>query len=63
MVHRIKLAWYRPGGEVSDRQWRDVVGILAVQREEIDREDLEGTARELELADLLRLALEEAGDE
>lgn len=58
-----KLAWYRPGGEVSDRQWRDVVGILAVQREEIDREDLEGTARELELADLLRLALEEAGDE
>ncbi len=58
-----KLAWYRAGGEVSDRQWRDVVGILAVQREEIDREDLEGTARELELADLLRLALEEAGDE
>lgn len=23
-----KLNWYRLGGEVSDRQWRDVAGIF-----------------------------------
>lgn len=58
-----KLAWYRAGGGVSDRQWRDVVGILAVQRERIDRADLERAATELGLADLLTRALREAGDE
>jgi hypothetical protein len=26
-----KLRWYRLGGEVSDRQWRDIAGIVRVQ--------------------------------
>jgi hypothetical protein len=26
-----KLAWYKLGGEVSDRQWQDVLGIMRVQ--------------------------------
>jgi hypothetical protein len=56
-----KLAWYRAGGGVSDRQWRDVVGILATQAQQIDRADLEGAAAELGLGDLLAGALEEAG--
>ena len=32
----MKLAWYQMGGEVSERQWNDVRGIAAVQRERLD---------------------------
>lgn len=31
-----KLEWYRRGGEQSDRQWRDVRAIAAVQGEALD---------------------------
>ncbi len=56
-----KLEWYRLGNETSERQWRDAIGVLQVQREALDRGYLAQWARELGLEDLLARALREAG--
>jgi hypothetical protein len=56
-----KLDWYRKGGEVSDRQWRDVLGVLKVQADALDRVYLRDWAARLNLTDLLRRAGEDAG--
>lgn len=48
-----KLEWYRLGGEVSERQWRDVLGIIKTQEDRLDREYLTRWADELNIQDLL----------
>ena len=57
-----KLLWYRQGGEISERQWNDVRGVLRVKGEGIDRRYLERWARELGIAELLDRALDESAD-
>jgi hypothetical protein len=52
-----KLEWYRLGGGVSDRQWRDVVSVLRVQQGRLDLEYLASWAAQLGVGDLLRRAL------
>lgn len=54
-----KLRWYRLGGEVSDRQWRDVAAIVRVQGARLDREYLRDGAGILGVSDLLERALAE----
>jgi hypothetical protein len=56
-----KLAWFRDGGGVSEKQWRDVCGVLKVQRERIDRAYLRTWAVELRVSELLERVLIEAG--
>jgi hypothetical protein len=56
-----KLEWYRLGGEVSDRQWRDILGVLKTRTGELDLVYLHKWAGELEVPDLLARALDEAG--
>ena len=55
-----KLDWYRRGGRVSDRQWRDVLGVLKVQAGALDLAHLRHWAERLGLADLLEQALAES---
>ncbi|MCE7873310.1 hypothetical protein DYH09_23445 [bacterium CPR1] len=55
-----KLRWYRMGGEVSDRQWRDILGILLVQAESLDPAYLEHWAERLGVLDLLEKARQQA---
>jgi len=56
-----KLVWYRKGGEVSDRQWRDVLGVVKAQGARLERKYLAEWGRELGVLDLLRRTLAEAG--
>jgi hypothetical protein len=48
-----KLEWYRLGGEVSERQWRDVLSIISVQAERLDEVYLRQQADALGVVDLL----------
>lgn len=52
-----KLRWYRDGGEVSQRQWQDVVDVVQVQADRLDAEYLRQTAGTLGVADLLHTAM------
>jgi len=53
-----KLRWYRMGNEVSDRQWRDILGIVLVQDTALDLAYLRRAADVLKVSDLLARALE-----
>lgn len=54
-----KLEWFRKGGETSERQWWDIVGVLRVNPD-IDRDYLERWAASLAVGDLLARALADA---
>ena len=52
-----KLRWYRQGGETSDRQWRDVLGLLLVQGPALDGKYLRDQAARVGLSDLVARAV------
>ena len=58
-----KLLWYREGGMVSDRQWRDVVRVLAVSGSVLDGSYLDAWATRLGLVELLARARKQRDDE
>lgn len=52
-----KLDWFRLGGEVSERQWRDILGILKTQQGHLDIPYLLDWSQHLQLSDLFNKAL------
>ena len=57
-----KLEWFEMGNRVSQRQWRDVIGVMKVQGGTLDRAYMERWAQEIGVLDLLNEALAEAED-
>lgn len=55
-----KLEWYRRGGEKSERQWLDVIGVMKVQAGNLDWEYMMRWAPEIGVADLLERARHES---
>lgn len=55
-----KLAWYRKGGEVSERQWLDVVGVLRIQGDRLDLAYVRRWAATVGVLDLAERALIDA---
>lgn len=53
-----KLEWFRAGGETSERQWRDILGVVDIQSDRLDFEYLQDWAEKLGLQDLLQRALQ-----
>ena len=56
-----KLRWYRESGETSERQWRDLVGVLASPGLRLDEAYLDAVAGREALAALLSRACQDAG--
>jgi len=56
----VKLEWYRMGGEASERQWRDVLGVLKTRAGELDLNYLQQWADELKIDDLFERAMRES---
>ena len=55
-----KLRWYEAGQRISERQWRDVLGVLKVRADALDEGYLRQQATDADLGDLLQQALDDA---
>jgi hypothetical protein len=56
-----KLVWYKLGNEISERQWRDVLGIMKVQGAALDENYLDTWADAIDVVALLKRARQESG--
>jgi hypothetical protein len=54
-----KLRWYRLGGEVSDRQWRDLEGVVRAQSGRLDLDYVRKWCAHFRVEDLLARLLGE----
>ena len=55
-----KLYWYQLGDAVSERQWRDILGIIQVQRGNLDLAYLNQMAQARGVSSLLKKIIEES---
>ena len=55
-----KLLWFRKGGGISERQWNDLLTVLRVQADALDKNYLARWAADLGISDLLEKACADA---
>ena len=51
-----KLQWFVQGNKVSERQWLDIIGVIKVQADNLDKKYLKSWAKKLGLYELLKKA-------
>lgn len=56
----LKLQWYQFAGCISDRQWSDVLGVLAVQSRALDMKYLKSCSEKLGFSDIFNRAIQES---
>ena len=54
-----KLEWFKSGGEVSERQWLDILGVIKIQFEKLDKDYLKLWAKQLGVFSLLKKSFSE----
>ena len=54
-----KLQWYKIGGFVSERQWLDVIGVIKVQGDLLEKKYLKSWSQKLGLSSLMQKAFDE----
>ena len=55
----LKLLWYKSAGCISQRQWSDVLGVLAVQNTSLDVKYMKTSSEKFGVGELLRKAIDE----
>lgn len=55
-----KLRWFRLGGEVSEKQWNDVLGVVRVQFDKLDLNYLKTQSEKYDLTILLEKVLDDS---
>jgi hypothetical protein len=56
-----KLQWYEMGGRVSERQWLDVLGVIKVQGDSLDKDYLLRWSEKLGILSLLKSCFKDSG--
>ena len=56
----LKLKWYKAGGNVSEKQWTDILGVLKAQRKQLDRAYMSKWSDYLGINDLLVKSMQES---
>jgi len=57
-INLAKLEWFRIGGETSERQWRDILGVMDLQGDRLDLNYLQKWAMKFGIQDLLLRAIQ-----
>ena len=55
-----KLDWFRLSNETSERQWLDILGVIKVQKDNLDKKYLKHWAEQLNLLELLQKAFNQS---